>query len=94
VRETALLLASELATNAVVNSSSDVDEEIELRAQLLPDRLRVSVIDRALAGRVPSSRNGKHPGPSGLGRRVIEAIAQRWGVESDGGLCVWAELAV
>lgn len=94
VREAAVLLTSELATNAIVNWRSHAEDEIELRAQLLRDRLRVSVIDRALPEAVPNTRNGKHPNPSGIARRVIEAIAQRWGMDSDGPVCMWAEIAV
>ena len=84
----ALLLASELVTNAVLHGRSEVCVEVEERGAVL----RVSVLDE----------NSRHPAPvaedpdalDGRGLALVEALSQRWGVEDRPlGKAVWFELA-
>lgn len=95
VREDALLLTSELVSSAVLRTGCDPREAIEVVADLVPNGIRISVAD------VPESRQGPRLGgsddaylPAGLGLRLVDAIARRWGVDSRGDAQLWAELAV
>jgi anti-sigma regulatory factor (Ser/Thr protein kinase) len=92
VRDDALLVASELTSNAVRHSGTAPTGEIELRAQLVPEGLIIEVIDAGLSGDVPHTRTPGVDGPGGFGLPVIEAIAQRWGAERLSGTRVWAQL--
>lgn len=85
----AVLLLSELATNAVIHAASRFRVTIRRR----DDRLRVEVADgsRAVARRQRfSSTSG-----TGRGLALVDDIADRWGVdEREDGKTVWFELAV
>ena len=94
VREDALLIVSELATNAVIHSGSRPEDKFEIRADLVPAGLRIAVTDQGRSNTSPVRREGNHPGPGGMGLRVVEALARRWGSERDHHLEVWAELAL
>ena len=91
-RDDALLVVSELATNAVLHSGSDPNEEIEIVAEVLPDRLRIEVTDGGRSDNTPVPRADEYAGPGGIGLRVVQAIAHGWGTERGNGTRVWAEL--
>jgi anti-sigma regulatory factor (Ser/Thr protein kinase) len=85
----AVLIASELATNAIVHSASR-GEFFTIRAELHSDHVRVEAED--LGG--PWRR--RPPDGRAHGLQVIEALTgpNGWGVEvtPDGGRVVWARL--
>lgn len=83
----ALLLTSELVTNAVLHGRSEVCVELAARG----DVVRIAVLDE----------NSRHPMPvtqdpdalDGRGLALVEALADRWGVEDRPmGKAVWFEL--
>jgi anti-sigma regulatory factor (Ser/Thr protein kinase) len=84
--DTARLLVSELVTNAVLHGRG----EVNLRAWLRPDALRVEVRDQGGAfaheGRRPNA-----PMAGGWGLQMVSMQSSRWGVSSE---CarVWFEL--
>lgn len=87
----ALLVVSELVTNAVRHAGSDVVLNILVR----PDRVRVEVSDAGddlpatSPGRPDSSR------PDGRGLVIVTALASNWGVRSAPdrpGKTVWADI--
>lgn len=85
--ETARLLVSELVANAVTHAETDV----RLYLDLTPDRLRVEVRDGAEGQ--PRARHPRHDDPTGRGLMIVEALADRWGVEpTPPGKTVWFEL--
>jgi len=90
VVEAALLLTSELVTNAVLYAAGtiNVDVEIDLRA------VRVEVGDHS--GEAPAPRDASPEETSGRGLRLVEAMARAWGVEREpeDGKVVWFELDV
>lgn len=92
IRDDALLVASELVSNAVVHSGSDPSEEIELVAELERSALRLVVTDPGHSDQMPTVRGSEYGGPGGRGLRVVEALARRWGRERRGGTVVWVEL--
>jgi len=87
--EQAELITSELATNAVLHGRTDfrldVDRDI--------DSIRISVFDGG--GGWPCRRPPAGDQESGRGLRIVDHMAERWGVTwSDPGKVVWAELSV
>lgn len=84
----ALLLTSELVTNAILHGRSEVCVEVQERGRLM----RISVFDE----------NSRHPQPvaedpdalDGRGLALVDALARSWGVEDRRlGKAVWFELA-
>ncbi len=85
--ESALLIASELVTNAVVHARS----RSVLGLRLLEGRVRIQVADHG-AG-MPTPRVPDEDGPGGRGLPIIEAISSSWGIDATpDGKVVWAEL--
>lgn len=93
VAEVALLLVSELVTNAVTHARTPTHVEVGRFGHTV----RVAVSDGVPAGIDPGAgRHSGRPGaPSGRGLRIVEAMAERWGVTvGDLGKTVWFELRV
>ena len=89
VKDDARLLASELVTNAVVHSARGSNDMIEVFARLGRDRLTIAVHDPGFSNRTPRSPS---PDDDGMGLRIVQELAHRWGMERPDGLLVWAEL--
>jgi anti-sigma regulatory factor (Ser/Thr protein kinase) len=87
--ETALLLVSELATNAIRHGAPPV----RLLLRLDQDRLRVEVTDSS-----PALPQLGHPGPdqtSGRGLQIVQQLAAKWGARAlprRVGKTVWFDL--
>ncbi|MGI9080113.1 MAG: ATP-binding protein [Acidimicrobiales bacterium] len=85
--DTAVLLTSELVTNALLHARSAA----ELHVRLADGLLRVGVTDATPATPV-RKRYGKEAA-TGRGLLLIETLASAWGTEPvDGGKVVWFEL--
>lgn len=89
VIDVAVLLASELVTNAVLHGHGFVRLSVEVR----PDRtVRVTVHDGHASP--PVERNSSVDDVSGRGMHLVDVLSERWGVEpADDGKAVWFELA-
>lgn len=85
----ALVVASELVTNAIMHAESPC----ELRLWLSASAIRVEVLDDG-AG-TPEPRTSSDTDEGGRGLHLIAALAAAWGIEQipDDGKVVWAELA-
>jgi anti-sigma regulatory factor (Ser/Thr protein kinase)/GAF domain-containing protein len=80
------LVVSELVTNAVRAS----DDVLELRIREHEGRMRVEVSDSS--HQQPRMISGEHERADGRGLHLINALANRWGVDSSGlGKTVWCE---
>ncbi|MEA2161802.1 MAG: hypothetical protein QOD66_4182 [Solirubrobacteraceae bacterium] len=91
---TAVLLTSELVTNAVVHPPPDDGQPIELRISSYPDRVRVEVFDSG-GGFDPEALPERPPETGGRGLMVVDQLASRWGIDhgtNGGRFCVWYEL--
>ena len=87
-REVAILLVSELVTNAMRHGG----EPIRLVANITPSGLRVEVYDGNVDA-FPAVRDMRPDAPGGRGLRLVDALADRWGtIEADDGKCVWFEI--
>lgn len=80
----AVLVASELATNAVKHAKSRF--EVAITAQ---DSIRIEVIDQA-----PATPALTDPSEHGLGMRIVAQLSDRWGADQIEGdrKVVWAEV--
>jgi DNA-binding NarL/FixJ family response regulator len=85
----ALLVASELATNAVTHAESTC----RIRLSLNPTSLRIDVIDTGAGTPEPQPESATEE--HGRGLHLIDALAHAWGLEQipGDGKVVWAELA-
>jgi anti-sigma regulatory factor (Ser/Thr protein kinase) len=86
--EDALLLVSELVTNAVKYGPEG--EEIRLIVTTDDQATRFTVHDLGL-GPLPEMRDEADPAPGGHGLRLVDTLADHWGVER-GSTRVWFEL--
>lgn len=89
--ESALLVVSELVTNAIVHTAS---AHIVCEVQDGVDTLRIAVCDEGCAPgelrRAPRLPEEEH----GRGLLLVEAVSVAWGMQEQGvGLMVWSELA-
>ena len=84
----ATLLVSELVTNAVKYGPEE--ETIRLIVEQDDRCTRFTVHDLGL-GPLPEMRAADDPAPGGHGLRLVDALADRWGVER-GSTRVWFEL--
>lgn len=88
--EPAVLIASELVTNAVRHAGTD----ITVRVLWTPGEVRIEVADRAgdRRPRVGQAGTGR---AGGVGLVIVERLAEAWGIEEHpDGKAVWARLAV
>lgn len=86
----ALLMLSELVTNAIRHARASPAEPIDVHIALAPDRIRVEVRDGGEGFDVaapPLSGSG-----GGLGLVIVDRAASRWGASNDVPHCVWFEL--
>ncbi|MFE3873525.1 ATP-binding protein [Kitasatospora sp. NPDC059146] len=95
--ETALLLLSELVTNACHHARGPRDRLIGVRLLLpTPTLLRVEVSDAS--PKLPVPRHAAPEDESGRGLELVAALATSWGAEPRGkgyiGKTVWFELAL
>jgi anti-sigma regulatory factor (Ser/Thr protein kinase) len=71
--ETAMLLTSELTTNALLHAGTDLEVRLEMDAQCV----RIAVLDRSPRPAV-RRRHGPHAG-TGRGLGLVEAMSTAWG---------------
>jgi signal transduction histidine kinase len=88
----AMLIASELVSNAIRHSRASPDQHLTVIVHRDADRLRISVRDPGTSGTnavLASEPDVK----GGFGLRIVEQLASRWGTERrTDGYEVWAEL--
>jgi len=89
VLEDAVLVVSELASNAVIHGAGDTSLTLERDVH----HLRITVHDSG--GGTPTPRDTAADEPSGRGLRIVERLATQWGFDVDvDGTVVWAEIPV
>jgi len=89
VAEVAVLLVSELASNAVAHARSP----FTISAELSPDALVVAVEDAS--PQLPEVQYPSASAPGGRGLLLVERLSSRWGAEpTPGGKRVWFELGL
>lgn len=85
--DTVALLVSEVATNALVHGTG----EVEVRVLTQPGLLRVEVSDGS--SQLPRPRTAGPDAEGGRGLALVDALSSAWGSESTvDGKVVWFEL--
>jgi anti-sigma regulatory factor (Ser/Thr protein kinase) len=86
------LLVSELATNSVRHSGCGEAGELSMDAAVEPDRVRVRLSDQGegFQARTPDAPSSGSAG--GYGLLLLDRLADRWGVQREGGFSVWFEV--
>ena len=91
VRDDAILVASELVTNAIVHSLCTEDDLLDVRVAG-DGGVRISVVDPGASG-LSAQIADRPPQLGGMGLKVVENLARQWGSERrPDGYEVWAEL--
>jgi anti-sigma regulatory factor (Ser/Thr protein kinase) len=90
LRQTLLLLVSEVVSNAVLHSSAAADAEIRLEAAVRDDAVRITVTDGG-EGFVPGPRDPNRI-EGGYGLFLVAKAASRWEVQPGAPTRVWFEL--
>jgi anti-sigma regulatory factor (Ser/Thr protein kinase) len=90
----AMLVASELVTNAVLHSGGNADHVLHVTAAVEAGHMRISVEDPSPAGVAATPLQVAEFSDTGVGLLIIDHLVDRWGAERDGGYRVWAELAL
>lgn len=89
VLDDAMLVVSELITNAVLHAQGEVTVRVTLSRE---GSVQVDVVDGS--ARLPRARGYGGESTTGRGLRMVADIAQAWGVEpGPAGKRVWARLA-
>ena len=89
VAEAAVLIVSELVTNAIVHSGS---EAVSCVLRLGSGLLRIEVTDQGVGVAEPAVRKPADDDVSGRGLLLVSAVSEAWGVSPalPGGRTVWA----
>jgi anti-anti-sigma factor len=87
----AVLLASELVTNAVLHPTKPESDRIGLRISSDSGRARVEVADSG-GGFDPTSLKRQDNAVGGFGLQLVDRGAVRWGTVRGDRFCVWFEL--
>jgi serine/threonine-protein kinase RsbW len=91
----ARLVVSELVANSLRYARPLDDHTIRVGWSLRTDVLRVSVTDGGSTTGSPSPRRPGELATGGRGLKIVQALAERWGVDRNGSTTtVWAELAL
>jgi anti-sigma regulatory factor (Ser/Thr protein kinase) len=91
-RDDAMLVVSELVSNAVRHAKPLPGGGILVRWRVSPDTLRVEITDGG-AGTRPHASVAALSSLGGRGLDIVRNVSQQWGVtEEDGSVTVWAEI--
>ncbi|MEU9479825.1 ATP-binding protein [Streptomyces sp. NPDC048191] len=92
IRDDAVLVTSELVTNALVHTAG---ERITCRLRGTADRIRIEAEDREGGPALPAVRRAGPEDQHGRGLFLVDALSRDWGVTPVSGhlaRAVWAEL--
>jgi len=93
VADDVILLASELATNAILHTASGVGGTFSVYVHAQDGCVRTEVHDLG-SGTAPSVCRSGSPGESGAGLKVVDTVADRWGFHGGKrGRVVWFEMS-
>ncbi len=92
-KHTAVLLLSELVSNAVRHGGVGPEDTIEVSVEQYPSHVRVGVRDDAPAFNASLEREQVRLRARGLGLYFVKELSDEWGIDShEDGKTVWFEL--
>ena len=88
------LLVSELVTNCVIHGGAGPADRVTVSVERPHDTIRVEVCDRGRGWtkRTRSRELDSDEPPGGWGLMLVGELADRWGIDSEQGTCVWFEM--
>lgn len=88
-----LLLASELIAVFVADMEPRPDHVLRLSASVTPERVRIEVAgDHPEVSAQALLRSRETPSLGGMGLRIVERMADAWGVQGERSAEIWFEL--
>jgi anti-sigma regulatory factor (Ser/Thr protein kinase) len=91
-QEDAVLVLSELLSNAITHAIPLPDGQIRIRWQVTPERLHMEITDGGALTR-PSAGVAEVSSLGGRGLDIVRSVSSHWGfTEGRGTVTVWAEL--
>lgn len=88
-----LLISSELVTNAILHSGCATGDQLDVSLSRCDHGYVLAVTDPGRSGQRADPAPARPAGTGGLGLRIVEKLAARWGEVRAGGYQVWAEVA-
>jgi anti-sigma regulatory factor (Ser/Thr protein kinase) len=85
------LLVSELASNSVRHGDAR-SGRLSMEAQVSDRCVRLRVCDDGHGFEEPAEPTPRPDGDGGYGLVLLDRLADRWGVNRNGGCCVWFEV--
>jgi anti-sigma regulatory factor (Ser/Thr protein kinase) len=87
------LLVSELVTNSIRHAGVGPRESVKLEIRVATDKVHAAVCDFGDGFRAGVRRAGPGRGDGGgWGLFMVDAVADRWGIDEDDGTRVWFEI--
>jgi len=86
------LLLSELVTNSVRHSGAERADRVKVRVSVNKATVHVEVTDVGEGFNAPDGPIGPGTGGGGWGLYLVDQLADKWGVETDGTTTVWFDL--
>ncbi len=93
VAQDLLLISSELVTNAIVHSGCNRSDELDVCLSRCKRGYVLAVTDPGRSGLTADPAPPRPLGEGGLGLRIVDKLAARWGQARGSGYRVWAEVA-
>jgi anti-sigma regulatory factor (Ser/Thr protein kinase) len=94
VRAEALMLITELVTNAVRHGGARNGPPVDVEVALSPSLVRIAVTDPGAGFEWRRPETTPEPAESGYGLLLVDRMAHRWGIERrEGSTTVWFELS-
>jgi anti-sigma regulatory factor (Ser/Thr protein kinase) len=91
--EDAILVLSELVTNAVRHSGAEADQQLGLAVRRVDRDLVISVRDSGTSGTIAAIRDNEQASFGGMGLRVVDQLSTDWGaIRESGSHTVWAKI--
>lgn len=93
VAQDLLLISSELVNNAILHSGSRRSDDLDVCLSRCERGYLLAVTDPGRSGQTAHRAAPRPPGEGGLGLRIVDTLAARWGQARERGYQVWAEVA-
>ncbi|HET9721322.1 MAG TPA: ATP-binding protein [Solirubrobacteraceae bacterium] len=87
-----LLISSELVTNAILHSGCSRCDLLDVCLSRCEGGYMLAVTDPGHSGQTADTAAPRPAGEGGLGLRIVESLAARWGQVRERGYQVWAEV--
>jgi anti-sigma regulatory factor (Ser/Thr protein kinase) len=86
------LLLSELVTNSVRHSGGERSDRVKVRVSVNRATVHVEVTDVGIGFQTPDGPVSPGGGEGGWGLYLVDQLADKWGVDTDGTTTVWFDL--